>query len=119
MNYPTPPSMQMYAQCFQYLQMFLFLVVFAGEGVFVSMSLPVPPPVQAMSDNKMASFMFIWLIGNMVASTFLNSGAFEIHFQDKTIWSTLANNKRMPTYMDIFNGCKRAGIPLMSSSADP
>ncbi|CAD7935307.1 unnamed protein product [Amoebophrya sp. A120] len=105
------------AQVFQMFQLTLFFLVFAGEMLFEKMlKLPIPGLVQALSGNKMASFMIIWLFGNVAASAFLQTGAFEIYYQDKVAWSSLANNHRMPNYHDIFYGCKRVGLELMQSA---
>jgi len=54
------------------------------------------------------------LLGNMLASSFMQSGAFEIYYQDKVAWSSLASNPhRMPNYYDIFHGCSKVGLELM------
>lgn len=57
LNYPVPPSSQFYVQCFQYLQLLLFGLVFFGEPLFNSIALPVPPLIHSMAENKMGSFM--------------------------------------------------------------
>lgn len=117
-NYPVPPSKQFLASCFQYFQLFLFFSVFFGDHLSkLVLQGSVPAPLQALCDNKMASFMFIWLIGNMVASSFMQSGAFEIYYHNKTVWSSLANGNRMPAYQDIMRGCKAAGLELMPSQS--
>lgn len=78
------------------------------------------PPgfVKGLGQNKMASFMMIWLLGNVMASAFLQTGAFEIYYDNKTVWSSLANGGRMPTYWDIFNGFKAHGFELMESVSE-
>jgi len=79
---------------------------------------PQPLFVRAFANHKMVMFMIIWLFGNIIASGLTNNGAFEMYYQNKTAWSSLKKG-RMPQYNDIFNGCKRVGLEMMSSSASP
>ncbi|CAD7960026.1 unnamed protein product [Amoebophrya sp. A25] len=119
-NYPVPPSKMFIAQTLQTIQIVLFALIFIGETIFASVKLPTPAVVQVLSGNKAASFMLIWLFGNVVASAFLQTGAFEIYYQNKLAWSALAQKQhRLPTYYDIMNGCKQVGLELMQSQARP
>jgi len=114
-HYPIPPLKQFYADCFQYMQLLIFAIVFAGEAICEYLGVEQPELLKMLTQNKMGSFMFVWLFGNMVQSSFVNSQAFEIYHGDKTVWSSLAT-RRMPNYSDIIEGFKRSGVEIMRSS---
>ena len=64
-------------------------------------------PVQ-VRENKFATAMIVWIVGNAVVSSFRNTGAFEIYLGNKLIWSTLGEG-RMPNFQDLVTAFKTAG----------
>lgn len=103
------------SEMFQYLQLVLFFLVFATDAICEHFNVEVPELLKMLTVNKMGSFMFIWLFGNMVQSSFVNSQAFEIYHGNNQVWSSL-EAKRMPNYNDIIDGFKRSGVEIMRSS---
>lgn len=99
---------------FQYLQLALFGTTFMGDSVCEHFGMEQPEVLKMLTQNKMGSFMFVWLFGNMIQSSFVNSQAFEIYHGDNLVWSSL-NTKRMPNYSDIINGFKKSGVEIMQS----
>mmetsp|Transcript_65280 Transcript_65280/g.147294 ORF Transcript_65280/g.147294 Transcript_65280/m.147294 type:complete len:135 (-) Transcript_65280:76-480(-) len=112
-EYPPPPEKVMAAQAVFYLQMGLFGLVFFGDTVFNFMKLPPPAIFATMKENMFASFMLIWLVGNMVSSSLLSTGAFEIHHGDQLIWSSL-EEKRLPNMADIIKSFQKTGVEFMA-----
>lgn len=64
-----------------------------------------------MRENKMMSFMGIWLGGQMVSSALTKTNAFEIYLGKNLVWSTL-KNERMPNMRDLLDGFSRAGVTI-------
>merc|ERR1712110_438562 len=95
----------------------LFALVFFGESIFATFKMPVPEPLKAAQSNKFASFMFLWLIGNMVQSSLISTGAFEIHHGDKLIWSSL-EEKRLPNMEDLIQAFNTTGVEFMQTHRD-
>lgn len=116
-SYPVKPSQQVYASCFQYVQAAVFFIIFFGVPVCNALGTAAPAPIALLSENKMSAFMLIWMFGNVLVSAFLQTGAFEIYYHDKTVWSSLDHGSRMPTYQDILSGSRRVGLELMTSSS--
>lgn len=70
-----------------------------------------------MTSNKFASFMFIWLIGNMVQGSLLSTKAFEIHHGDQLIWSSLEAG-RLPNMNDLVAAFEKTGVEFMKMQSD-
>ena len=121
-HYPVLPTKMFYSQLFQYLQILFFVVLFLGEPICENVlgyaQGRAPEWLRAVGQNKMGGFMFIWLFGNMVQSSFLQTNAFEIYHGDNVVWSSI-NSQRMPTYNDIVRGFKKSGVEFMQSSVGP
>jgi len=116
-EYPPGDDKVMYAQMVFYLQMVLWALVFFGENVLEAMKVSMPPFITMMKDNKFASFMLIWLVGNMVQSSLLSTGAFEIHHGEALIWSSL-EEKRLPNMGDLLHAFKKTGVEFMQMPRD-
>lgn len=69
------------------------------------------PP--GMRENKMASCMGLFFVGNMISGGFTKTNAFEIYFNEKLLWSTL-KTQRKPNMQDIVKSFKKAGIRIQS-----
>mmetsp|Transcript_45413 Transcript_45413/g.144786 ORF Transcript_45413/g.144786 Transcript_45413/m.144786 type:complete len:135 (+) Transcript_45413:439-843(+) len=116
-EYPPPPDKVMAAQAVFYVQMVAFAMVFFGESLFSAMKMPVPGIFATIKENMFASFMLIWLVGNMVQSSLLSTGAFEIHHGDQLIWSSL-EEKRLPNMGDLIKAFQKTGVEFMSMRQD-
>mmetsp|Transcript_49636 Transcript_49636/g.141961 ORF Transcript_49636/g.141961 Transcript_49636/m.141961 type:complete len:139 (+) Transcript_49636:440-856(+) len=116
-EYPPPPDKVMMAQGIFYLQMALFGFVFFGETLCESIGFPPPPICKAAKENMFASFMLIWLVGNMVQSSLLSTGAFEIHHGDELIWSSI-EEKRLPNMADLIKAFQKTGVEFMTMQRD-
>lgn len=83
-------------------------VQFALMGaVFMDHSL-VPDGVK---ENKMASCVGIFFVGNMLSSGFTKTNAFEIYLDERLLWSTL-KMQRKPTMEDLMKSFQKAGIGI-------
>ncbi|CAE8724340.1 unnamed protein product, partial [Polarella glacialis] len=61
-----------------------------GESVCESLKVPVPGILVSAKQNMMMSFMVVWMVGNILSGSLLNTGAFEIQHGEQVIWSSLA-----------------------------
>ena len=62
-------------------------------------------------ENKFASAILIWFMGNAVASALRNTGAFEIYRGRTLVWSTLKEG-HLPNYAELVEALKAAGLDL-------
>mmetsp|Transcript_71696 Transcript_71696/g.126559 ORF Transcript_71696/g.126559 Transcript_71696/m.126559 type:complete len:100 (+) Transcript_71696:301-600(+) len=97
--------------------MALFGVMFAGEALFDAIKVPMPDIVATARENKMMSFMMIWMVGNMISGNLLNSGAFEIQHGDQVIWSSL-EQKRLPNMQDLMTAFAKTGVEFIQLRQD-
>mmetsp|Transcript_4799 Transcript_4799/g.9825 ORF Transcript_4799/g.9825 Transcript_4799/m.9825 type:complete len:136 (-) Transcript_4799:92-499(-) len=116
-EYPPPPDKVMASKVVFYLQLVLFALIFAGESSLTALKLPVPSIFGLVKENMFASFMFIWLVGNMVQGSLLSTGAFEIHHGDKLIWSSLEEH-RLPNMGDLLHAFETTGVEFMKMQSD-
>eukprot|EP00440_Ansanella_granifera_P062980 gb/GFBE01068293.1/.p1 GENE.gb/GFBE01068293.1/~~gb/GFBE01068293.1/.p1 ORF type:complete len:123 (+),score=35.24 gb/GFBE01068293.1/:1-369(+) len=115
--YPAPPAMQFAASVVFMVQVALWAVLFVGEAIFDSLKIPLPGVVKNAQENKMMSFMTVWLVGNMISAQLVNTGAFEIHHGDQLIWSSL-QEKRLPNMADLMQAFAKTGVEFMQSHQD-
>lgn len=99
------------------MQILVIVFIFAGETIFNHLKIETPEIFKTVSQNKFASFMFVWLVGNTVQSALLSTNAFEIHHGDVKIWSSL-EHKRLPNLGDIYTAFKKTGVDFMQMTAE-
>jgi len=104
-DYPISESKAKLASALQYSQIGIVgAIMLLGDAYL---------PVQ-VRENKFASAMIVWIVGNAIVSSFRNTGAFEIFLGKELIWSTLGEG-RMPNFQDLVAAFKTArGIDLMN-----
>lgn len=112
MDYPPPEKKVKLAKFLQMLQVGFFGYVFAGDKVMEAMGAQEPGFLAALHDNKMSSFMFTWLFGNMFIGQLSATQAFEIYHGKKLIWSSL-DKKRTPGMRDLIDAFKTAGVEFI------
>jgi len=132
-DYPAPPSLQFLAQMAMMFQVSLLLVTIVGEQLYrfvlmvmigssdptnLPQNLQIPAVIQMFSQNKVQSFLSVWLLGNMLIGGMTNTGAFEIYYGDQTLWSSLDHGGSLPKLPDILSGARRVGLTLMTSHND-
>mmetsp|Transcript_16112 Transcript_16112/g.50644 ORF Transcript_16112/g.50644 Transcript_16112/m.50644 type:complete len:136 (-) Transcript_16112:86-493(-) len=116
-EYPPPPDKVLLAKLAFYAQLAVFGLIFAGDKLFSSLGVAPPPIFATAKENMFASFMFVWLVGNMVQSSLLSTGAFEIHHGDQLIWSSL-EEKRLPSMEDLLAAFRKTGVEFLSSTQE-
>jgi len=120
-EYPPGDGKVFASRCVMALQFAVISLIFGGNNIFQTLkvfpSQAVSDMVSTMSENKMMSFMGVWLLGNVIQGSLLSTGAFEIHHGDQLLWSSL-EEKRLPNMGDLVTAFKSAGVELMASSRD-
>mmetsp|Transcript_143621 Transcript_143621/g.357975 ORF Transcript_143621/g.357975 Transcript_143621/m.357975 type:complete len:135 (+) Transcript_143621:333-737(+) len=116
-EYPPPPAKKMAAQIVFYIQLAIFAFIICGEGLCSAAKIPVPAFYTQLKENKMAAFMMVWLVGNMIQGSLLSTGAFEIYHGEKLIWSSLKEN-RLPDMGDVIRAFHEVGVEFAQSRPD-
>jgi len=75
------------------------LLIF-GKSIFDIIGLPVPSFVDYITNNKVQTFIILFVMNN-IGHSFLATGAFEIYLNDELIFSKLQAG-RFPTMNEIF-----------------
>jgi len=86
-----------------------------GDKIFEMLGMPTPELATQMQANKMGSCMGAWFLGNILHTNLLNTGAFEIYYDGKVLFSKL-QEKRLPNIPEILQGI---GDHIKNSSVDP
>lgn len=117
MNYDPPAEKVWIARIVSYVQMAAFAVVFFGKQIMEGLKMETPDIIKTMQDNKMATFMMVFFLGNTIQQTLLATKAFEIHHGDQLIWSSLGTG-RLPNMQDLVTAFKKSGVEFIESQAD-
>jgi len=94
--------MEMLAQLLGVLQMVLLGLLFSNSEL-----LP-----QEMRDNKVYSFLAIWMGGSMISGALTKSNAFEIYKGQELVWSSMKAG-RMPNFKDVVDGFAKVGVEII------
>lgn len=86
-NYPATPLKQMVAKLLFYIRMGVLLMMLTGTKLFDVFGVPVPEWYHGLQENKMMAMVGIFFMGNMVESSLLSSGAFEVSVNGEMVWS--------------------------------
>lgn len=108
-EYPLSRRVQMLQQMVSMGTMGLMVCLFAFDSV-----LP-----EAMKQNKMGTFLMLWIGSSMLSSAFSKSNAFEIYYADQgLIWSSV-KQERLPNMGDLVNALKNVDIELIPPRGGP
>ena len=59
--------------------------------------------VDGMVESKFTWCFGVHFVANMICQNLMNTGAFEIYFEDELVWSKLATG-RLPTWPELTDG---------------
>mmetsp|Transcript_10882 Transcript_10882/g.19933 ORF Transcript_10882/g.19933 Transcript_10882/m.19933 type:complete len:123 (+) Transcript_10882:262-630(+) len=83
-------------------QMVLILLLICGQQVYSFLGLPPPAFHGTLEAYKWQVGPGAWFVGNIVSSTLLNTGAFEIFYHEREVFSKMKQG-RMPTKREILD----------------
>jgi hypothetical protein len=102
-EYPLSRRLQMVQQLVSTGTMILMVCLFMYDSI-----LP-----ENMRNNKMGSFLMIWIGSSMLSSAMTKSNAFEIyHGNNGLIWSSIQSD-RLPNMNDLVQALKSVDIELI------
>lgn len=91
-----------------YMVLIALAIPAVGTWVFDLIGVEMPALLLKAHENQLSSMFLIFYIGNMVSSNMLKSGAFEIKYNDKLVWSKMATGE-LPTWPVLLEGLQRHG----------
>jgi len=100
-NYPPTPMKQMLSQVLGVVKIALIVAIIAGQNPFQLMGMQTPSAFEWALNNKLSSCMLLFFLSNAIEGQLISTGAFEITFNDQTIWSKLESG-RVPQPEEVF-----------------
>ena len=67
----------------------VLLIMLTGTKLFDTFGVPVPEWYTGLQENKMMAMVGVFFMGNMVESSLLSSGAFEVSVNGEMVWSKM------------------------------
>lgn len=64
-------------------------VAVADRFIFPNLGMPVPPWFQQVQQNRFGAMMLPFFVGNMIQANLQKTGAFEVYYDGKLVWSKL------------------------------
>lgn len=90
-SYPVPPARMTISRTISALQGFVSMMALFGPKICEAVGVvPVPPTVAAAHKHRLASIVLAWFGGNTLNSFLLHTAAYELYFDGRLAWSTLA-----------------------------
>lgn len=90
------------SRAIQLLYLAGIVALLVGDSFFLTLGLPVPAFFRDAQQNKMMYIFALYFIGNALSSGLMNSGAFEVTYNDKVVWSKLATG-RLPAWEELLS----------------
>uniref|UniRef100_A0A1I7U757 SelT-like protein n=1 Tax=Caenorhabditis tropicalis TaxID=1561998 RepID=A0A1I7U757_9PELO len=75
------------------IKIILLILIMTGSNPFESIGFGYPYLLQHAHMNKLSSGMLVYMIGNMIESSLLSTGAFEIFIGGEQIWSKMESGR--------------------------
>jgi len=115
-NYPPPPNAVMFAKLAQFGQLAGMAFMFFGKPICAALNLGVSDQFfDSLKNNRMMVIGGLFLLNNMAQGQ-LATGAFEVQYNGKMVFSKLEVG-RMPTLDEIIKPLQDAGLrPIGSAS---
>lgn len=107
-NYPPPAYAQMVVSAVGSLQMGAIVMLLFGSKIFEMLKMPEPELFGQMKENKMMTFMGIFM-ANSMANSLTSTGAFEVFLDGNLIYSKLESG-RMPNGRLMMDLLKDSGL---------
>ena len=112
--YPPGDGKILIANIAQYIFFAGLGLVFLGEMLFKLMGMAEPPPwYAAVQQNKLQVCMFLW-IGNSFAAGQLSTGAFEVSYDGKPVFSRLEEG-RFPEMGELIHLLVQKGVACQAN----
>jgi selT/selW/selH-like putative selenoprotein len=108
-NYPASQQNKIIAAIAQAIQMFLFVMVIAGETICQTLGIATPGFVRTLQESPWMYGFMIFMFGNNVQSALLQTGAFEVYVDGQLIFSKLETG-RMPDMQLLKERFEEVGI---------
>jgi len=106
-NYPPHPSKAMLAKVVTTVQFGMIGLALGGDKILPLINVPTHyPTYQSIKENKLMVCAGAWMVGNMISQNLLSTGAFEVSYQGKVIFSKLEKN-RLPSVDEIISGIQK------------
>mmetsp|Transcript_4921 Transcript_4921/g.31489 ORF Transcript_4921/g.31489 Transcript_4921/m.31489 type:complete len:125 (-) Transcript_4921:1536-1910(-) len=93
-TFPPEPWKVKVSKVVSALQFGVIALALAGDTIFSTLNFP-PPLFYTMyiKPNKIQSCLLAWVIGNLVGGSMMSTGAFEIFYDEKLLFSKLSTGR--------------------------
>ncbi|KAM7536913.1 hypothetical protein Aperf_G00000081310 [Anoplocephala perfoliata] len=101
-TYPPPYWRAVTAQLVTTFKFLALALIISGINIFPYFGLNTPNFAAYANENKVSVCLMVFFICGLIESQLLSTGAFEITFNDITIWSKLQSN-RVPSPQELLS----------------
>ena len=105
-EYPLPPNKKFFSKITFFTQMGISLLIFSGQKLKEKLTMIPGSIFDAIEKNKWFVVISNFLFHQWLNKNLSTTGAFEIYFKDKLIFSKLSSNK-LPKERDIHKEIKK------------
>lgn len=104
---PPEPKPTIAAVVYATMAILLSLIA-VGDRVCEAVGISVPSLLEQAQEKQMMSFFMVYYVGNLIATNLYNTGAFEVTYNEKLVWSKLTEGG-LPTWPHLLSQMKAAG----------
>lgn len=93
-NHPLTPAREVATGVINVAQFsFIAFVALGDRYLFPALRIPAPGWYAGLVENRIASCLATFFVGNMFKNSMAQTGAFEVYYQGKLVWSKLQSGQ--------------------------
>ena len=116
-NYPPGFVKSSMSRLVMAAQMSLIVLAAAGDRIFSYLNMAPHGMYSHIRDNKWQVGIGAWLVGNIASNSLISTGAFEIEYNGRVLWSKLDSGK-MPSVQKLIAAVDEALEAHLQENAD-
>jgi len=105
-NYPPGLVPTLLSRATTAVQMIVIALAVGGDSLFSALRVPPPSFYPPLKENRWAAGAGAWMMGNILSANLLNTGAFEIKYGERMVFSKLEQG-RMPSVGEVLAGLEK------------
>mmetsp|Transcript_118399 Transcript_118399/g.166409 ORF Transcript_118399/g.166409 Transcript_118399/m.166409 type:complete len:135 (+) Transcript_118399:237-641(+) len=108
-HYVPPQPWPLLSQMVTLMYIAIILLIVGGDPVFAALDMPTPETIVNARESLVSSVFLVWMVGNTISHNLLNSGAFEVEYNNHPVWSKIETG-RVPTWPELIRQFEEAGL---------
>lgn len=100
------------------VQVLLSFYCWSGRRLHAKLGIAVPSWFEVIERSPLTPIMVLYYLSNMAQDRITASGSFDVAVNDKSVWATAAQDRRVPSWQELLWHLEEAGLPRVPGADD-